>query len=49
MNNELAANNNAELNAIVHEQNCRANVDQPTFAWVKYLVITELIIEILFS
>jgi hypothetical protein len=49
MDNELATNNVVELNAIVYKHNCRINVDQPTFARVKYLVITELTITTLFS
>jgi hypothetical protein len=49
MDNELATNNDVELNAIVHEQNCRIYVDQPTFVRVKYLVIMELTITTLFS
>ncbi len=41
MNDKLATNNNAKLNAIEHEQNRRVNVDKPIFARVKYLVIKE--------
>ncbi len=49
MNNEPATNDNVELDAIVHEQDWRAKVDQPSFAGVKYLVITELTIATLFA
>jgi hypothetical protein len=49
MNNKLASDNDAELDAVEHEQNRRANVDRPTFARVKCLVISELIIATLFG
>ncbi len=49
MNNELATNNDAEQNEIVHELNRRTKVDRPTFARVKYLVITESTITALFA
>jgi hypothetical protein len=49
MNKKLAINNDAELMHLNMNKNRRANVDQPTFARVKYLVITELINATLFA
>jgi hypothetical protein len=49
MNNKLATNNDAEPDAIEHEQNWRVNVDHPIFVRVKYLVTTESKIAILFA
>jgi hypothetical protein len=43
-NNKLATNNGVEMGAIAHEQSWRAEVDQPTLARVKCLVISELTI-----
>ncbi len=49
MNTELVTNDDMELDAIVHDQDWRAKVHQSTFARVKYLVITELMIATLFA
>jgi hypothetical protein len=49
MNNKPGTNNTGELDAVVPEQYWRAKVGQPSFARVKYLVITELTIETLLA
>jgi hypothetical protein len=42
MNNELAKNDDVELDAIAHEKDRREKIDRNTFSRVKYLVVTEL-------
>jgi hypothetical protein len=49
MNNKPGTNDTGELDAVVPEQYWRAKVGQPSFARVKYLVITELTIETLWA